>query len=292
MKRWFLRWLGVLLTISGSSVGAGVLVQFHTPAGVIAVELFDQDKPFTVQNFLRYAREGVYTNMFLHYCQPATVLQGGGYRTGDRTIYQPAKFFFTVPTFAPIRNEFSAGRRFSNTNGTLAMATVPGHPDSATSQWFFNLTNNSAKDTQNGGTTVFGRVVGGTNALFWFATLQPGGGGVNPYGGIVNLTTWYGQNAAVFSALPVLYSGFTPPLYTDLAYVDITVLATHIQRTTNGVTLSWNSVPNRTNRLQFSDQVPPLWRDLMIATGTGEIMTTTDLVALGTRRLYRVSVDY
>ena len=61
-----------------------------------------------------------------------------------------------IPPDPAVRNEYS----LSNTRGTLAMAKVDGNPDSATNQWFFNLANNSSNlNNQNGGFTVFGRVI-------------------------------------------------------------------------------------------------------------------------------------
>ncbi len=47
--------------------------------GRINVELFDQEKPETVRNFLLYVRSGAYTNSLLHRCVPGFVLQGGGF---------------------------------------------------------------------------------------------------------------------------------------------------------------------------------------------------------------------
>ncbi len=53
------------------------------------------------------------------------------------------------------------------------MALVSGEPDSATSGFFFNLADNSANlDNQNGGFTVFGRILSGTNILQYFNTLS------------------------------------------------------------------------------------------------------------------------
>lgn len=54
-----------------------------------------------------------------------------------------------------IANEFNQ----SNLRGTIAMAKVAGDPDSATSQWFINVADNTSLDSQNGGFTVFGRVL-------------------------------------------------------------------------------------------------------------------------------------
>jgi peptidyl-prolyl cis-trans isomerase A (cyclophilin A) len=70
-----------------------------------------------------------------------------------------------APTRGPIVNEFDR----SNLRGTVAMAKSEDDPDSATSQFFINLANNSgpppALDTQNGGFTVFGEVVSGMDVV-------------------------------------------------------------------------------------------------------------------------------
>ncbi|RYD76171.1 MAG: choice-of-anchor D domain-containing protein, partial [Verrucomicrobiaceae bacterium] len=113
--------------------------------------LFDHTEPITVANFLSYVSSGRHNANFFHRSVPGFVVQGGGFRWSSSEGVEP------VPTFAPIQNE--PGR--SNLRGTIAMAKLGGDPNSATSQWFVNLANNSANlDAQNGGFTVFGRVAG------------------------------------------------------------------------------------------------------------------------------------
>ena len=71
--------------------------------------------------------------------------------------------------FDPVDNEF----KISNTRGTVAMAKRANAPDSATSQWFINLADNSALlDSENGGYTVFGRVTAGMAVADAISQLQ------------------------------------------------------------------------------------------------------------------------
>ncbi|MGK7890360.1 MAG: peptidylprolyl isomerase [Leptolyngbyaceae cyanobacterium] len=125
---------------------------------VTNVLLFDQTEggaPGTVQNFQTYVEDGDYTNSFIHRSVPGFVVQGGGFRGQDSSLGD-------VPTDNPIQNEFSSDR--SNLRGTIAMAKLGNNPNSATSQWFFNLRDNSGNlDGQNGGFTVFGQVLSQTD---------------------------------------------------------------------------------------------------------------------------------
>lgn len=131
---------------------ATTVVTMETTLGNISIELYDSAAPLTVANFLNYVQDGDYVNSFIHRSVPGFVIQGGGFQY-DADI----DTFSSVPTDAPVMNEFS----LSNVRGTLAMAKMGGDPDSATSQWFFNLIDNSANlDYQNGGFTVFGQVLG------------------------------------------------------------------------------------------------------------------------------------
>ncbi|MDR9403009.1 MAG: peptidylprolyl isomerase [Halothece sp. Uz-M2-17] len=133
--------------------------------GVTEVLLFDQagdGAPITVENFTNYIEDGDYVNSIIHRSIPDFVVQGGGFTVDGfadaLAAENPASAISTVPTDEPIVNEFSPNR--SNLEGTIAMAKLGDDPNSATSQWFFNLTDNSENlDNQNGGFTVFGEVL-------------------------------------------------------------------------------------------------------------------------------------
>tara|TARA_R110001592_G_scaffold108775_3_gene303935 strand:+ start:547 stop:1506 length:960 start_codon:yes stop_codon:yes gene_type:complete len=141
----------VLLLAMSVSAQANTIVRVSTTFGDFSLELFDTATPVTVQNFLNYVNRGAYNGSYFHRLERNFVLQGGAYR------FVTPSGIAAIPTDPPIVNEF----RESNLRGTVAMAKVAGNPDSATSQWFVNLTDNSANlDAQNGGFTVFGRVLG------------------------------------------------------------------------------------------------------------------------------------
>jgi cyclophilin family peptidyl-prolyl cis-trans isomerase len=129
------------------------LVRIHTTQGPIDMRLYDTEAPISTANFLAYANAGDYGNVFFHRSVSNFVVQAGGYRWDPNS----ASCCQLVTSRGKITNEFSAGR--SNLRGTVAMAKIGGDANSATSQWFFNLGNNSANlDSQNGGFTVFARL--------------------------------------------------------------------------------------------------------------------------------------
>jgi peptidyl-prolyl cis-trans isomerase A (cyclophilin A) len=141
--------------LSGTAIYPGIsnatVVEFQTVMGNFEVNLYDNDTPATVANFLDYVNNGAYTNSVYHRSAPGFVVQGGGFTLG---MALPLNTILTNP---PVTNE----PEFSNVRGTIAMAKLGGDPNSATSQWFFNLADNSANlDGQNGGFTAFGEVVG------------------------------------------------------------------------------------------------------------------------------------
>ena len=121
----------------------------QTPLGKIPIELYPNMAPQTVANFRAYADGGDWNGSLVHRSVPGFVIQGGGYR-------EVSGAYQTIPTDPPVPNEPC----LSNTTGTIAMARVGGQPNSATSQWFVNLANNTNLDSVDGGFTAFGRVIG------------------------------------------------------------------------------------------------------------------------------------
>ncbi|MEO5913447.1 MAG: peptidylprolyl isomerase [Luteolibacter sp.] len=123
--------------------------RFDTTSGQFDIIFFPNAAPLTVDNFIDYMDAGEYDNMFFHRAPTNFVVQGGGYK------YTADDGFTKIPHFDPVVNEPG----ISNLRGTVAMAKLGGLPNSATSEWFVNVKDNSANlDVQNGGFTVFGRV--------------------------------------------------------------------------------------------------------------------------------------
>lgn len=275
-----MRFLLFVLILISVHVRAGTYVQFRTIYGDIDVELYDQDKPVTVQNFLRYVKSGAYRDTFIHRCVPDFVIQGGGFCTTNRTKAEDFTTVSAVTNYGAIPNEFGVGRTFSNTYGTIAMAKIGGDTNSASSQWFFNTTNNAfldANDTNNL-FVVFGKVVGGTNVLNGFNT--------RAYGyGIVSL-------GGVFKELPVTYIGTYYPYYNELIYVDISLLNVQVKCTNSVQEISWNSVNGKTNLVQYTTNFPPVWQTLLSTNGNGQPLKVIDNNAGAGTRFYRVTVDF
>jgi len=143
----------LLTTLAG--VSHATTVQIQTSEGEIVVNLYDETTPETVANFLSYVTDGSYDDGFFHRLIPGFIVQSGGYYFTDPSDTETVQ---SIVTQDSVVNE----PVYSNVQGTIAMAKVACQPHSATSQWFINLTDNSAAlDTQNEGFTVFGQVTSG-----------------------------------------------------------------------------------------------------------------------------------
>ena len=150
---------GLVLTISSLHVLAqstqGPRVQLETSLGTIVLELNSGRAPQTVDNFLRYVREGHYNGTIFHRVINGFMIQGGGF---DANMRQK-------PVREPIRLESQNGLR--NLTGTVAMART-SDPHSATAQFFINVVDNSGLDFPNPdghGYAVFGKVVDGMEVV-------------------------------------------------------------------------------------------------------------------------------
>jgi len=133
------------------------VVVIDTSAGPITIELFKDQAPVSVENFLQYVQDGFYEGTIWHRVVPGYVIQGGGYSP------QLAE----KPTRPPIQNEATNG--LSNRKGTVAMARTRA-ARSATSQFFINLADNPGLDHRgfspdDFGYAVFGRVIDGWVAI-------------------------------------------------------------------------------------------------------------------------------
>ncbi len=146
--------LYVCMLLISSGLQANPIACFHTNMGNFCLELFERHTPTTTTNFLNYITSNAYTNGIFHRSVPGFVIQGGGFKLVESST---GKTLARVTKFDPIVNEF----KLSNTRGTIAMAKLPDNPNSATSEWFVNLADKNSLnlDFQNGGFTVFGRVI-------------------------------------------------------------------------------------------------------------------------------------
>ncbi len=142
-------------------------VMIETSEGVIEVTLRPDIAPETVDNFLTYVKEGFYEGTIFHRVIPGFMIQGGGF---DENLNQKQ-------TRDSVPNE--ARPTAKNLRGTIAMARTSA-PDSATSQFFINLTDNDFLNAgvRGPGYAVFGKVSGGmgvVDAIAGNATGRAGG---------------------------------------------------------------------------------------------------------------------
>ena len=139
-------------------------VRFQTSLGDVVLELFETECPVTTANFLSYVKSGFYDGTIFHRVIPGFVAQGGGMLPGMEE----------KETGDPIRNE--AAKAPGNARGTISMART-SDPDSATSQFYINLKDNSALNysgPRNPGYCAFGKVVEGLEVVDAMAKVPTG----------------------------------------------------------------------------------------------------------------------
>ncbi len=134
------------------------VVLIETSMGTITIELFQQQAPASVENFLKYVQEGFYPGTIFHRVVSGYVIQGGGY-TADLNE--------KAASHPPVQNEATNG--LSNQRGTVAMARTRALR-SATTQFYINLADNHSLDHRSYspdefGYAVFGRVIAGMDVV-------------------------------------------------------------------------------------------------------------------------------
>ena len=148
--------LAATLTLGAHLAAQAQKVKFATSAGDIVLELDAAKAPKTVANFVEYVKAGHYDGTIFHRVIPNFMIQGGG-MTADMK---------EKPTRAPIPLESANG--LDNTRGTVAMARTMD-PNSATAQFFINVTDNGflnkAQSRDGNGYAVFGKVVAGMEVV-------------------------------------------------------------------------------------------------------------------------------
>lgn len=161
--------LTALALLASVAVAANPVVEIKTSKGTIQVELFEKDAPITVKNFLQYVDDKHYDGTIFHRVISDFMIQGGGL----------TKDMKEKKTREPIKNESSNG--LENKRGTIAMARTP-LPDSATSQFFINVVDNSFLDRKNArdrvGYCVFGKVISGMDVVDKIKNVRTGRGDV------------------------------------------------------------------------------------------------------------------
>lgn len=154
---------------AGQPANPRVLIE--TSKGNITVELFANNAPVSVQNFLSYANSGFYDGVIFHRVIPGFMIQGGGMLPGLKE----------KPTRAPIPNEADNGLK--NMSGTIAMART-SDPHSASAQFFINTVDNAfldhrGKTMQGWGYTVFGKVTQGMDVVKKIETVATSNAGMH-----------------------------------------------------------------------------------------------------------------
>jgi peptidyl-prolyl cis-trans isomerase A (cyclophilin A)/peptidyl-prolyl cis-trans isomerase B (cyclophilin B) len=149
--------LPLLAAFTASAQTPNPSVVVKTSMGSFTIELFADKAPETVKNILRYVDEGFYAGTLFHRVIDGFMIQGGGL---DREMNRKE-------TRAGVVNE--AGNKLKNVVGTVAMART-GDPNSATSQFFVNVSDNAALDYRDSsregiGYCVFGKVVQGMDVV-------------------------------------------------------------------------------------------------------------------------------
>jgi peptidyl-prolyl cis-trans isomerase A (cyclophilin A) len=149
-------------------------VSMETSLGTIVFELDREHTPASVDNFLRYAKEGHFDGTVFYRVVPGFVIEAGSLDAAGkgRGVHEP------IP--------LESANAQSNARGTITMAHGD-EPDSATAEFFINLADNKGLDRMpddhdnKTGYAAFGRVIEGMDVVDSIAKV-PLNGGYGPFG--------------------------------------------------------------------------------------------------------------
>jgi cyclophilin family peptidyl-prolyl cis-trans isomerase len=156
-----------------STLAAGPQVLIKTSLGNVTVALDPAHAPLTVQNFLRYVKEGHFDGAVFYRVVPGFVIQAGSY---DADIH-----YRSVHDDIPLE----ANTGLKNLRGTIAMARQED-PNTANAEFFINLADNADLDHHSDdpgnatGYAVFGHVVNGMDVVDKIAAVPLGDHGPVP----------------------------------------------------------------------------------------------------------------
>ncbi len=166
--------------VAATAAWAAPTATLQTSMGDIVIELDREHTPATVDNFVRYAKEGHFDGTVFYRVVPGFVIQAGSYDAmgKPRSVHDP------IP--------LETANAQSNLRGTIAM----GHdvdPNSARAEFFINLRDTPQLDHEPGdmdnktGYAAFGHVVQGMEVVDQIA-MVPLGGGIGPFGDAAPMT--------------------------------------------------------------------------------------------------------
>jgi cyclophilin family peptidyl-prolyl cis-trans isomerase len=135
---------------------------FETSLGTFTVELFQDQMPYTVENFMKLATSGFYDGLHFHRVIKGFMVQFGCPYSKDPKSPRAGT---GGPPWGNIKDEFTA--KLSNEPMTLSMANT-GAPNSGGSQFFINTVHNPYLDWFTPGPSkhpVFGKVISGQDVV-------------------------------------------------------------------------------------------------------------------------------
>lgn len=206
-------WLLICCLVGWTQLAlAGSIVRVDTSLGTFRIELYDQQAPSTVANFLSNIETGLYQNTMVHFAG-GTTIYGGAY-----TYSSCSQGPVAVSPATAIAAEDTG---FSNTTGTIAMTR--NSDGTIQNEWLINTGNNSALPNPESHPVVFGKVLDdGMNIVFdiddlWKVAMDvsPSVPTINYFQFVVNCGLFNRDNV-VFTAMTIESIDSTePPVYLD-----------------------------------------------------------------------------